>query len=117
MLYFDFRMTLLAISMLPFMALTAYFINKKTHIPQKENEEKWTEAFGFIGDFLSNMQLGKILRLEEKFRKKFDNEVDEALRLQKFTSKWWSVSDMITGVFAMISRFLVIGGGVYFIMK
>lgn len=115
--WYNWKMAILALSMLPFMALVGYFISKKTHKPQSENEKKWTQAFGFVGDFLSNMQLGKNLRLESHFHAKFDSEIDEALRLQKFTSRWWSVSDMITSVFAMISRFLVIGGGIYFIWK
>lgn len=110
-------MAFLALIMLPFMALTGYFVSQKTHEPQSQNEKKWTQAFGFVGDFLSNMQLGKNLRLENNFRNKFEVEVDEALYLQKFTSRWWSASDMITSVFTMISRFLVIGGGIYFIWK
>lgn len=117
LLFFHWKMTILALLMLPFMGLVGYFVGKKTTKPQTKNEEKWTQAFGVIGDFLSNMQLGKILSLEKKFQKKFYEEVDEALHFQKFTSKWWSISDMITSVFAMISRFLVIGGGVYFIMQ
>lgn len=63
------------------------------------------------------MQLGKILRLENIFRAKFAHDVDEALQFQLYTSRWWSINDMITTVFVMISRFLVIGFGVYFIMK
>lgn len=62
------------------------------------------------------MQLGKLLRLEQGFGKKFSDELDLAFHHQAFTSRWWSLSDMITNIFVMISRFLVIGFGVYFIM-
>ena len=117
MLYFNWKMTILALAMLPFMAIVGFWIARKTDKPQEENNKRWTDAFGHIGNFFSNMQLGKILRLEEIFCSKFVKEISEALRLQKFTSRWWSASDMITGVFVGISRFLVIGFGVYLIEK
>lgn len=117
MMYFNWKMTILALAMLPFMAIVGLWIARKTDKPQEENNKRWTDAFGYIGNFFSNMQLGKILRLEEAFRSKFVQEISEALRLQKFTSRWWSASDMITSVFVGISRFLVIGFGVYFIMQ
>lgn len=117
LLYFNAKMTALALCMLPFMAISGYFISKKTSAPQRENNKLWTKAFGHIGNFFSNMQLGKILRLETDFRRKFAFEVDNALDHQRYISRWWSISDMITTVFVMISRFLVIGFGVYLITK
>lgn len=106
-------MTLLSLSMLPFMALSGFFVYKKTHEPQKENVKRWTKAFGHIGNFMTNFQLWKILLLERNFLNKFHHELDIALTQQKLTSKWWAVNDMITTVFVMISRFLVLGYGVY----
>lgn len=81
---------------------------KKTEKPQQQNNKRWSEAFGHIGNFFSNIALGKILGLEGKFREKFVSEVDNAMNLQIRVSKWWSISDMITAIFVMIARFLVI---------
>lgn len=117
LLWFSPIMALLAFSMVPFMTATAYFVNYKTRTKQAENEKLWSDAFGFIGDFLNNMQLGKILGLEKNFKKDFNRSVDEALVYQKDTSRWWSASDMVTTIFVMISRFLVIGYGIYSISR
>lgn len=106
-------MTLLALSMVPFMALTGWYIDSKTREPQRKNEERWTEAFGHLGNFLSNMLLGKILLLEKNFVMRFHTELDAALLHQKSTSRWWAANDMITSIFIMISRLLVLGYGVY----
>ncbi len=106
-------MTLLALSMVPFMGFCGYFIRKKTQTAQLENEERWTKAFGHIGDFLANMQLGKILLLEKEYILRFHAELDVALEMQKHTSKLWAINDLVTTVFVMISRFLVLGYGVY----
>lgn len=95
------------------MAVVAYYISQKTNEPQKENEIRWNRAFGHIGDFMSNIQLGKILLLEKDFIMRFSTELDIALTLQKWVSKYWAMSDMVTTVFVMISRFLVLGYGVY----
>lgn len=113
LLFTSWQMTLLALSMVPFMALSGWWIFKKTVGPQTENFERWNAAFGYIGDFMNNIQLGKILRLESLFLQRFFTEISDALDKQLYTSKWWSVNDMITSVFVMISRFLVLGYGVY----
>lgn len=110
-------MAIAALIMMPFMALTGWIVAKKTREPQTQNNKLWTKAFGHIGNFFSNMQLGKILRLEGEFRDKFVSEIDNALYLQKFVSRWWSVSDIITSIFVLIARFLVIGLGIYLIMQ
>lgn len=99
--------------MLPFMAITGYITHTKTRIPQKENSKKWNAAFGFMGDFLSSMQLGKILRLEKEYIMRFHSELEEAKALQLQISKGWALNDLITSFFVMISRFLVLGYGVY----
>lgn len=54
------------------------------------------------------MQLGKILLLEKDFIFRFHTELDEALEFQKNTSRWWAMNDMITSIFVMISRLLVL---------
>lgn len=109
----NWQMTLLTLSMLPFMAITGYITHTKTRIPQKENSKKWNAAFGFMGDFLSSMQLGKILRLEKEYIMRFHSELEEAKALQLQISKGWALNDLITSFFVMISRFLVLGYGVY----
>ena len=63
------------------------------------------------------MQLGKILLLEKIFKSKFQTELDDALKFQKLTSRWWSFMDMITSIFMLISRFFVIGMGVFLITR
>lgn len=113
----SWQMTLLALAMVPCMAFLGILIYKKTIGPQQENTERWTRAFGHMGDFLGNMQLGKILLLEPLFLRKFYTELNEALDKQKYTSRWWSLSDMVISVFVMISRFLVLGYGVYAISQ
>ncbi len=110
-------MTLLSLSMVPFMALSGWYVYRKTHSQQSEADELWTRAFGHLGDFMNNIQLGKILILERNFIMKFHTELDAALEYQKSTSRWWAANDMITTVFVMISRFLVFGYGVYMITQ
>lgn len=83
LIYTDYRMTLLALSMVPCMGLMAFYIYRKTQEPQKQNEIRWNRAFGHIGDFMSNIQLGKILLLEKNFFMRFSTELDEALVFQK----------------------------------
>lgn len=70
-------MTLASLIMLPFMALSGWLVMKKTRGPQKEVNELWIKAFGVIGDFLNNIQLGKILSLEGRFLSKFHTQIQE----------------------------------------
>lgn len=108
-------MTAASLAMLPFMAIAGYITMKKTRGPQKKVNKIWIDAFGVIGDFLGNMSLGKILSLESNFIKKFHIKIQEGLSNQLLVSRWWSANDVITRIFVMISRFIVLGLGVYLI--
>ncbi len=111
------KMTLAALCILPFMLMAGVITMKKTRGPQKEVTELWIKAFGIVGDFLGNMNLGKILSLENNFLKKFLKKTDESLKNQFLVSRWWSANDIVMQVFVMFSRFVVLGTGVYLISQ
>ncbi len=110
-------MTLAALCMLPFMLIAGIITMKKTREPQKKVSELWIKAFGIVGDFIGNMNLGKILSLEGDFLKKFLEKTDESLRKQFLVSRWWSANDIIMQVFVMLSRFVVLGAGIFLISQ
>lgn len=45
LIIFNWKMALLSLSMVPFMATMGWYIDRKTRGPQSENEERWTRAF------------------------------------------------------------------------
>lgn len=115
--YLNWVMALLVLSMLPIMLLAWYYFYTKLHPYQKELHQKWTSVFGVIWDAMSNFWLIKTLSLENTFIKKIDNIVDNVYDKQLTVSKWWSISDVYTWILVMISRILVLGFWVYFVIN
>jgi ABC-type bacteriocin/lantibiotic exporter with double-glycine peptidase domain len=66
---------------------------------------------------MSNFFLVKSLSIEKVFKKQMNDGLDDCLNKQLKIDKGWSVSDIYTASFVMISRILVLGFGVYFLIN
>jgi hypothetical protein len=57
---------------------------------------------------MSNFFLVKSLSIEKAFKKQMNDGLDDCLNRQLSIDKGWSVSDIYTASFVMISRILVL---------
>lgn len=117
MLVIDWRMALIALSMLPVMVWLWLYFNYITNPRQKELHERWNKAFWIIWDSMNNFLLFKTLNLNKVFSKKVSNKIDTNLKDQFVLSKQWSISNIYTAICIMISRILVIWFWINFLMK
>ncbi|MDD2907380.1 MAG: ABC transporter ATP-binding protein [Candidatus Gracilibacteria bacterium] len=113
----DWKMASIALSMLPFMILFGMYFNNVTAEKQKLLNERWDAIYGVVGDSMSNFLLFKTLSLEKIFYNKLNILMNEIYNDQLKVSKQWSISDIYTAVLIMISRLLVLGFGMYFLLK
>ncbi|NVP18110.1 ABC transporter ATP-binding protein [Candidatus Gracilibacteria bacterium] len=113
----DWKMALIALSMFPFMIMFGVYFNKITGERQKKLNERWDAIYGIVGDSMSNFLLFKTLGLEKVFYKKIFTGMNEIYADQLKVSKQWSISDIYTAVLIMVSRLLVLGFGMYFLVK
>jgi len=113
----DVRMALLALSMMPVMILLGTFFIKKLSIDQRDLNDKWDTMYGNIGNILSSFMLTKILFLEKIFLRNMSWTLDKLYIDQNSLSKRWSFVSIYTAVLVMISRILVLGFGVYYVIE
>ncbi|MDD3793987.1 MAG: ABC transporter ATP-binding protein [Candidatus Gracilibacteria bacterium] len=113
----NWKMALIALSMLPFMIMFGVYFHKITGEKQKLLNEKWDAIYGVVGDSMNNFLLFKTLGLEKIFYSKLDTGMNDIYNDQLKVSKQWSISDIYTAVLIMISRILVIGFGLYFLIN
>ncbi|QFR39274.1 ABC transporter ATP-binding protein [Candidatus Gracilibacteria bacterium 28_42_T64] len=116
LMYFDVRMAVLVLSMLPFMVIINLLFFKRLIPDQRKLTNKWESIFGDIGNILSNFALTKNLVLEKNFLKSISSKLDYLYGKQTHLMKLWSFSYIYTGTLVMISRMLVLGFGVYFLI-
>ncbi|NUJ97593.1 ABC transporter ATP-binding protein [Candidatus Gracilibacteria bacterium] len=115
--YFDWRMTLVTLIILPIMILFGWIFYKKLGPIQKKLNDQWYSVFGDIGNMLSSFQLVKIMTIENSFLKGLDEKVDDVFKKQIQVDKGWSISGIYTVTAIMIARILVIGFGIFFILE
>lgn len=113
----DWKMAIIALSMLPFMIWFWIYFNLVTSSKQKKLNERWDKIYWIVWDSMSNFMLFKTLWLEKNFYKKLDLEINEVYSDQLSVSKQWSISDIYTAVLIMISRLLVLWFWIYFLFN
>lgn len=113
----DWKMASIALSMLPFMIMFWIYFNKITWERQKNLNERWDAIYGVVWDSMSNFLLFKTLWLEKVFFKKLNTWMTDIYNDQLKVSKQWSISDIYTAILIMVSRLLVLGFGMYFLIK
>lgn len=116
LIYVDIRMAFLALSMLPIMFLVGWVFVLKLSKKQKILNDKWDSMFGDIWNILSSFMLTKSLFLEKTFLSKMSKLLDKIHIEQNRVWKWWSLANVYTSFLVMISRILVLGFGVYFVV-
>lgn len=113
----NWKMAIIALSMLPFMILFWIYFNKITSNRQKILNERWDTIYWIVWDSMNNFLLFKTLWLEKVFYTKINTQMNEVLVDQLKVSKQWSISDIYTAVFIMISRLLVLWFWIYFLIN
>lgn len=113
----DWKMALIALSMFPFMIMFWVYFNKITWERQKKLNERWDAIYWIVWDSMSNFLLFKTLWLEKVFYKKLYSGMSDIYSDQLKVSKQWSISDIYTAILIMISRLLVLGFGMYFLVN
>lgn len=113
----DWRMAIIALSMLPFMIWFGIYFNLITSDRQKKLNERWDNIYWVVWDSMNNFLLFKTLWLEKTFYNKLNLEIDNVYNDQLNVSKQWSISDIYTAVLIMISRLLVLWFWIYFLFN
>jgi len=113
----NWKMALIALSMLPFMIMFWAYFNKITGEKQKLLNERWDAIYWIVWDSMNNFLLFKTLWLEKVFYSKLDTWMNDIYNDQLKVSKQWSISDIYTAVLIMISRILVIWFWLYFLIN
>lgn len=113
----NWKMALIALSMLPFMIMFWVYFHKITWEKQKLLNEKWDAIYWVVWDSMNNFLLFKTLWLEKIFYSKLDTWMNDIYNDQLKVSKQWSISDIYTAVLIMISRILVIWFWLYFLIN
>ena len=110
-------MTIITLSMLPLMILMWLFFVKKLSPLQKELNTKWENIYWIIWNILSWFMLTKMLTLENKYISNISTKLDKLYKEQCRISKYWWISSIYTNLFVMVSRILVLGFWVFFIIN
>ena len=110
-------MTLLAFSMVPVMICIAYFFTLKLSKKQRKLNDKWDSMFWDIGNALSSFMLTKTLSLENRFLTKMDWLLDKVHVEQNKVWRWWSFANVYVWLLVMVSRLLVLGFWVFFVIN
>ncbi len=113
--YVNVKMALVTLAVFPIMFFMWIFFYKKLFPRQQKLNDTWDELFWKLWNVLSNFFLVKSLGLEKNFMKKFDKDLDSGYNQQLSIDKWWSISDIYTAAFVMISRIFVLGFWVYYL--
>ena len=117
MFYINWLMTIIVLSMIPVMMyLWIFFIIKVTPL-QKDLNDKWDGIFWSIWNLLSWFMLTKSLTLEHTFITDIASRLNNILNKQLKINKFWSISTIYTNTVVMISRILVLGFGVFFVIN
>ncbi|MCP4523118.1 MAG: ABC transporter ATP-binding protein [Candidatus Gracilibacteria bacterium] len=117
MFYINLKMSLVTLAMFPLLLLFGFIFYKKLFPLQQKLNNKWDEIYGDIGNIMSNFFLVKSMGLEKSFKKSLRHDISDSTIKQLHIDKGWSISDIYIGAFVMLSRILVIGFGVYYLMN
>jgi len=115
--YVDYRMAMITLAMVPVMIYLWVFVNKKTNYIQENINEIREKAYWTFWDAIWNIWLIKTLTLENRFIKKLNKWLNKAYNKQIKVTKRWVAANIYTGFLVMISRFLVLWLGIYFLVN
>lgn len=115
--YVDYRMAILAFSMVPVMLILWYFFITKLSVRQKKLNDDWDVMYGTIWNILSSFHLTKILTLEIRFLRKMSLGLDDVLVDQHKLSKWWALVNIYTAALVVFARIIVLWVWVYFVVN
>lgn len=113
--YLDWRMAIVALSMLPVLFLFWLFFYKNLYPVQKKVDDDWEIVYGNLWNALTNFWLLKTLSLENNFNLKIKDTLDETYIKQDKLNKLWTINTNYTSLIIMVSRLLVLGFWIYFI--
>lgn len=114
--YLNIKMALLTFSMLPFMLFFWIYFYKKLYPIQSQLNKEWESVFWDMWNIMSNFLLTKSLILENFFQRKISRKLSNILGKQLNVDKWWSISDIYTASFVMISRIIVLSFWAYYVV-
>jgi len=115
--YVDYRMALLAFSMVPVMIILGFFFITKLSVSQKKLNDDWDKMYWIIWNILSSFQLTKILTLETRYLKKMSAWLDEVLVDQHKLSKWWAIVNVYTSTLVVFARIIVLWFWVFYVVN
>ncbi|MFK7780097.1 MAG: ABC transporter ATP-binding protein [Candidatus Gracilibacteria bacterium] len=115
--YYDPIMAFITLSLLPVMIIFGIVFYKKLYPEQKSLDKEWESIYHDLGNTMSVFSLVKTLTIEKVFSRKINKKLDNTYNRQIKIDKGWTISDMYTSLFTTISRFFVLGAGVYFILN
>ncbi|MDD2909808.1 MAG: ABC transporter transmembrane domain-containing protein [Candidatus Pacebacteria bacterium] len=87
--YLNFKMALLILLTVPFLAFFVFFGIKKAMQSQKVSDEKWSELSGIAYDSINNISLIQSFTLRNNLFKKIKKLMDLAYTKHVNTIKWW----------------------------
>ena len=117
MFFINIKMAIVTLSMVPVMLIMGTIFYKRLFPAQQQLNDKRDNIFGLLWNVMSNFFLVKSLSIEKSFKKQMNDGLDDCLERQLSIDKWWSISDIYTASLVMISRILVIGFWVYFLIQ
>ncbi|MDP5038952.1 MAG: ABC transporter ATP-binding protein/permease, partial [Candidatus Gracilibacteria bacterium] len=115
--YINYKLAIATLFVVPFFIYMGYYFNYKTRKKQEKIHKKWDRFYGDLGDFITNLTLTKTLNYENKAKNQLNIIQDENLALQIPLSKAWSIADIYTHFMVNISKFIVLGIGIYLIIN
>ncbi len=116
MLTIHVKMTIIALSIVPFLIWVGIYFKGKTITLQENLEVLWEKVFGKVSDSITNAWLVKFLSLENTFAKRFIKEYDVIEEDQKVVQIRWAFSGVITKMFILCSRLLTLWFGCYYVL-
>lgn len=117
LLYIDFTMWIVVISLLPVMFFIWYIFFKQVFPKQRKVNIKRFKVFWTIWNILSNFMLTKSLTIEKQFKQEISNTLKNAMDEQLRLMKMWSLAYVYTSFLVMVSRLLVLWFWTYFVLK
>lgn len=117
MLIINVKMAFITLWVVPILIILWYYFWYKTATYQEELNEKRENFYWKLWDYFSNLTLVKSLTFEKNASNELDKMQDENKDVQIPLIKKWSIADVYVWFITNLTRFLVIGFWVYFILN
>ena len=113
----DIRMAIITLLLMPIILYVWFYINLKTRKIQDEINNQRDEAFWYFWDWINNLALLKTLSLKKQIIWLIKLNINKADKAQRKVMFSWILWDIYTQLIIMISRFLVLGFWIYFLIN